>query len=125
MAVSASSLLRLCDKIDVAYSRASRFRDEFKWAEERQIEHYGPKNFVELGEKLVPLSYRHTHLSERLRGLSILARRRLDSPGFISAVELARKDAKAFLTDCEAWLSDARVAIPYKLGIDGRPLGKE
>ena len=125
MAVSASSLLRLRDQLEAAPSRAMRFHDEFIWATECQIELYGSKNFGQFTAELQSLNCRRTELSERLRVLSILADRRIDSPGFLSAVQQAREDGKAWLKDCEAWLSDARVAIPYKLGIDGRPLGKE
>lgn len=125
MAVSASSLTRLRDKLEGTQSRAMRFSDEFEWAEERQIEHYGPKTFGQLADEHVKLSNRRIELSERLRRLSIKASWGTNPPEFPDDVAKAKKDAKAWLKDCEAWLSDARVAIPYKLGIDGRPLGKE
>lgn len=125
MAVSASSLSRLADQVCDSYSWSMRFFEEFRWADDRQIDHYGPRTFDELREELLGISKRCSQIRLKLNHLSWKASEKVDTPEFRAEVEQARKDAKAWLKDCEAWLSDARVAIPYKLGVDGRPLGKE
>ena len=56
MPVSARPLAALSDTICAAYVRALGFRDEFDWAEQRQIEHYGPKPFSVLRSELLALS---------------------------------------------------------------------